>query len=116
LEALSKGANEIGMSVERMIELLGSPLDIYLNETTHWKCVPSAVWEYVIGGYQIIKKWLSYRDVSVMDRPLSKEEAREVTSMVRRIAAIILMTDTLNSNYIASRDNNYTWPTENDAR
>jgi hypothetical protein len=112
LEALSKGASEIGMSLERAIELLGSPLDIYLNETTHWKCVPSAVWEYVIGGYQIIKKWLSYRDVSVMNRPLSKEEAREVTSMVRRIAAIILMTDNLNSNYISSRDNNYSWPTQ----
>ena len=24
--------------------------------------VPAAVWEYTIGGYQVLKKWLSYRE------------------------------------------------------
>lgn len=112
LDALSVGASEMGLSVERAIELLGNPLDIYLNEATHWRCVPSAVWEYVIGGYQVIKKWLSYREESVLGRPLTKDEAREVTSMIRRIAAILLMTDALNSNYASSRDNSYPWPME----
>ena len=36
-------------------------LDIYLNEKAYWENVPQAVWDYTIGGYQVIKKWLSYR-------------------------------------------------------
>src|SRR5439155_21257575 len=36
--------------------------DIYLNGVAYWKNVPQRVWEYTIGGYQVIKKWLSYRE------------------------------------------------------
>jgi hypothetical protein len=27
-----------------------------------WLNVPETVWDYTIGGYQVIKKWLSYRE------------------------------------------------------
>jgi Type ISP C-terminal specificity domain len=72
--------------------------------------VPEAAWEYFIGGYQVIKKWLSYREEAVLGRELTKDEAREVTAMVRRITAIVLMTDELNANYVAARDKPYAWP------
>ena len=76
-----------------------------VNDVATWLAVPSSVWEYRIGGYQVIKKWLSYREESVLGRPLTKDEAREVTGMVRRIASIVLMADELNSNYAAAKDN-----------
>ncbi|MBL9180720.1 MAG: hypothetical protein JNN17_01150 [Verrucomicrobiaceae bacterium] len=34
-------------------------LDIHLNATTRCKDVPEAVCNYTLGGYQILKKWLS---------------------------------------------------------
>ena len=43
-------------------DLLGeSTHDIYLNETASWRNVPERVWDFAIGGYQVMKKWLSYR-------------------------------------------------------
>jgi Type ISP C-terminal specificity domain/N-6 DNA Methylase len=106
------GADEISALGHKAIEILGRPLDLLLNDVATWHAVPANVWEFRIGGYQVVKKWLSYREESVLGRPLTKDEAREVTSMVRRIAAIMLMTDALNSNYASSRDNSYSWPTE----
>ena len=52
---------------------------------------PRNVWEYRIGGYQVIKKWLSYREDKILGRALKPEEAREVTNIARRIAAILLL-------------------------
>jgi hypothetical protein len=109
-EAIRKGAKILGIDNERVFELLGPPLDIYLNTKTCWRCVPTAVWEYFIGGYQVIKKWLSYREEAILGRALTKEEAREVTGIVRRLASIVLMTDKLNANYSAIRDAAVTWP------
>jgi Type ISP C-terminal specificity domain len=82
---------------------LGRPIDAYLNDQTFWTAVPETVWEYRIGGYQVIKKWLSYRSLELLGRPLSVEESRHVTNMARRLAIIVLMTDELNANYAACR-------------
>jgi hypothetical protein len=111
-DAIRKGANQLGIEEVHAFELLGPPLDVFLNATTCWRCVPTAVWEYFIGGYQVIKKWLSYREESILGRPLTKEEARELTGIVRRLAAIVLMTDELNANYSAVRDNAFSWSPE----
>jgi hypothetical protein len=32
--------------------------DVYLNESACWQNIPAPVWDYTIGGYQVIKKWL----------------------------------------------------------
>lgn len=82
--------------------LLGDAcFDIYLNERAYWRCVPARVWDYYIGGYQVIKKWLSYREHKLLGRPITDVEAREVTNMARRIAAILLLTPALDANYRA---------------
>lgn len=73
--------------------------DVYLNESVCWKDVPTPVWEYTIGGYQVIKKWLSYREFELLGRALTPDEAREVTHMARRIAALILLQPELDKNY-----------------
>ena len=75
--------------------------DVYLNESACWKDIPAPVWDYTIGGYQVIKKWLSYREQELLHRPLTPDEAREVTHMARRIAALILLQPGLDRNYQA---------------
>ena len=32
--------------------------DVYLNDRAYWRNVPVAVWNYQLGGYQVLKKWL----------------------------------------------------------
>ena len=75
--------------------------DVYLNESACWKDIPAPVWDYTIGGYQVIKKWLSYREHGLLGRALTPDEAREVTHMARRIAALILLQPELDRNYQA---------------
>ncbi len=84
--------------------------DIYLNETVYWKNVPERVWEYTLGGYQVLKKWLSYRELELLGRPLKPEEARYVTEVVRRIAAILLLGPALDANYAAVKADTWPWP------
>jgi hypothetical protein len=75
--------------------------DVYLNESACWQNIPAPVWDYTIGGYQVIKKWLSYREHELLGRALTPDEAREVTHMARRIAALILLQPELDQNYQA---------------
>jgi hypothetical protein len=92
-------------------ELLGGTTnDIHLNDTAYWRNVPEKVWDYTIGGYQVIKKWLSYREHELLGRPLTADEVREVTHMARRIAALILLQPELDRNYQAVKDDTYAWP------
>ena len=65
--------------------------DIYLNETAFWRNVPAAVWTYKLGGYQVLKKWLSYRERGVLKRPLTPPEVLDLMRIARRIAAILTM-------------------------
>lgn len=65
------------------------------------------VWDYTIGRYQVIKKWLSYRELELLGCPLTPDEAREVMNMARRIAAIVLLEPALNANYQAVKDATY---------
>jgi len=59
-DALKAGFVAAEIPEARGFELLGRPVDVYLNGTTYWRAVPEQVWEFYIGGYQVIKKWLSY--------------------------------------------------------
>lgn len=54
-----------------------------------------------IGGYQVLKKWLSYRDHSITGRPLAAEEVGHLQQTARRIAAILLLGSDLDSSYRA---------------
>ena len=62
--------------------------DIYLNGGAFWRNVPAAVWNYRLGGYQVLKKWLSYRERDVFDRPLRPEEVQRFTDTARRVATV----------------------------
>ena len=85
-------------------------LDIFLNDVAYWENVPRAVWDFTIGGYQVIKKWLSYREKAMLGRGLTMEEAEYVTEMVRRLAALILLQPDLDANYEAAKAETWEWP------
>jgi len=76
--------------------------DIYLNDRTCWRNVPAPVWEYTIGGYQVIKKWLSYRERALLGRGLTLDEVRYVTELARRLAALVALQPDLDANYRAT--------------
>lgn len=63
--------------------------------------MPAAVWRFTIGGYQVIKKWLSYREVDLLGRPLTTEELTHVRDIVRRLTVLLLLTPALDYNYRA---------------
>ena len=63
--------------------------DVYLNDRAYWRNVPAAVWHYKLGGYQVLKKWLSYRERPILHRPLLPEEVQHFTNTACRIAAIL---------------------------
>ena len=79
----------IGEAVSTLGE---TTFDIYLNDRAYWRNVPAAVWSYKLGGYQVLKKWLSYRERKVLGRVLLPEEVQHFTDTARRIAAILLVT------------------------
>ena len=64
--------------------------DIWLNGKTLWRNVPAAVWNYRLGGYQVLKKWLSYRERDILGRPLHPEEVQNFAFTARRVGAILL--------------------------
>ena len=79
------------------IPVLGErTFDIHLNGEAFWRNVPAAVWTYRLGGYQVLKKWLSYREHAVLGRPLLDDEIQHFMDTARRIAAILLLTRTAN--------------------
>ncbi|AMR29370.1 hypothetical protein A0257_21235 [Hymenobacter psoromatis] len=76
-------------------------VDVHLNEDVYWANLPVGVWGYTLGGYQVLKKWLSYRSFDVLGRSLHLHEMMEFTHIARRIAALLLLYPALNANYEA---------------
>lgn len=111
LMAIREGATRLGLSLEQALDHLGkNTYDIYLNNNAFWKNIPVKVWDYTVGGYQVIKKWLSYRERDILGRGLTLDEAREVTNMARRISAILLLEPKLDENYRIIKQSSYPWP------
>lgn len=76
-------------------------LDVFLNADAYWRNVPETVWSFTIGGYQVLKKWLSYREKDLLGRTLTPGEVRYVRDVARRLAALRLMAPDLDANYRA---------------
>ena len=75
------------------IPVLGEKtLDVYLNDHAFWRNVPAAIWDYKLGGYQVLKKWLSYRESDVLGRALTPEEVLYFAEMTRRVGGMLRFT------------------------
>ena len=86
--------------------------DVYLNDNAYWKNVPLPAWEYTLGGYQVLKKWLSYREQALLGRPLTVDEVTYLRDVIRRIASLLLLGPELDANCTAVKANAYQWPRE----
>ncbi len=96
------------LTLDGALTLLGETcVDVHLNGNTQWSGVPINVWNYTLGGYQVLKKWLSYREFTaeptspLLHRALRPEEAAYFAQVVRRIAAILLLGPALDASYSA---------------
>ena len=83
------GQNKTVMPGQGKLTQHSEAVDVWLNDHTYWANVPRPVWQYRLGGYQVLKKWLSYRDHKVLARPLKLDEVNHFTQTARRIAAIL---------------------------
>ena len=84
------------------ISVLGEKtLDVYLNDQAFWRNVPAAIWGYKLGGYQVLKKWLSYRERDVLGRALLLEEVLYFAEIARRIGGILQLRGEQESSYNA---------------
>jgi hypothetical protein len=109
--AVTEGAAALGLSEADAFARLGEKtFDVYLNEVAFWRNVPARVWGYHVGGYQVVKKWLSYRERKVLGRDLAAGEVNEVRDMARRIAALLLLEPALDENYQSVKQNAYAGP------
>ena len=81
-----------------LLELIGdSAIDIHINDESRWLGVPSKVWAYQLGGHQVLKKWLSYRESDVLGRALRGDEILHFAQTARRITEILSMGPTLDA-------------------
>ncbi|MGD0339013.1 MAG: type ISP restriction/modification enzyme [Bacteroidota bacterium] len=64
---------------------------VYINPDKYFAGVPSEVWEYHIGGYQVAEKWLKDRK----GRTLSSEEIATYVNVVTAIAETIKIQESL---------------------
>ena len=85
-------ADERTPLADAVTTLGNTTFDVYLNDRAYWLNIPEAVWNYQLGGYQVLKKWLSYRETKVLGRSLLPEEVQHFTDTARRMAAILMLT------------------------
>lgn len=104
MAAFDAGLPALTLDRAGILGLLGDgTVNVHLNADACWSNVPEKVWGYKLGGYQVIKKWLSYRERPILERPLKPEEVQYVSQMIRRIAAILLLSPELDANYNAAK-------------
>ena len=97
--------NPAEAACKKQADLLGkSTRNVWMNEASFWRNVPDVVWNTHIGGYQVLKKWLSYRDGSIIGRPLSEDEVTRVQGIARRLTALKLLGPDLDENFKACAD------------
>lgn len=72
---------------------------VWLNDRAYWSGISDEVWNYTLGGYQVLKKWLSYRETALLGRELKIDEIEYFTAMARRIATVLEMGIKLDDNY-----------------
>ncbi len=68
---------------------------IYVNKTQYFEPVPLELWEYQIGGYQVLAKWLKDRQ----ERPLNLEEIKTYCRVVTAIQQTIALQEEIDALY-----------------
>ena len=75
----------------------------------YWRNVPAAAWVFTIGGYQVLEKWLSYRERPLLGRDLEMAEVMDVSRIARHLATLALLQPALDENYREIKAGAYEW-------
>jgi hypothetical protein len=111
LVSLQKCCSSFGLVPDDALHRLGEKtFDVFLNEKVFWRNMPAKVWNYTIGGQQVMKKWLSYREFGVLKRDISPDETRTLSMIAKRIASILLLEPSLDASYRRVIGDSYKWP------
>lgn len=94
-----RGMVERRASTQDELSLGDHTNDIFANTGALWRHVPRCAWDYTLGGYQVLKKWLSYREQDLLGRPLSLDEIKSFSAVARRITALTMLSPSLETNY-----------------
>lgn len=104
-EALTQIGNRHNINLDSVLLLLGTKaVDVHVNGTAGWLAVPAKVWSYTLGGYPVLKKWLSYRESELIGRALRGGEMLHFAKTVRRIIEILCMGPALDAAYTHARE------------
>ncbi len=68
---------------------------VYVNKTQYFAPVPLELWEYQVGGYQVLHKWLKDRK----DRPLSMDEIKTYCRIVTALKVMIEIQEEIDALY-----------------
>jgi len=60
-------------------------LRVYINMEQYFEKIPKAIWEYQIGGYQVLSKWLKDRKGKILSLEDVKHYCNIVTSIKKTI-------------------------------
>lgn len=83
--------------------------DLFLNDDAYFANVPELVWNYQLGGYPVLKKWLGYRQADRRDgKPLADDERRWFRQVIQRIAALLALGPSLDNLYQETAANAFT--------
>jgi hypothetical protein len=87
----------------------GQTGDLFLNEDAYFANVPELVWNYQLGGYPVLKKWLGYRQADRRDgNSLTDDERRWFRQIIQRIAALLALGPSLDVLYQDAAANAFT--------
>ena len=107
---LSQLATRHDLDLDSMFGVIGEQaVDVHINADAKWEGVPSKVWAFTLGGYQVLKKWLSYREAAVLGRSLTGDEALHFAKTARRITEILCMGPALDATHALARDCAVPW-------
>lgn len=83
--------------------------DLYLNDDALFANVPELIWTFQLGGYPVLKKWLSYRQADRREgNPLTDDERRWFRQIIQRLGALLALGPTLDMLYQEAASNAFT--------
>lgn len=74
-----------GSDIVKRVQYSPEELRIYINDEQYFECIPKEVWDFYIGGYRVIDRYLKYRK----DRTLTLEEIQHIGSIANILQATI---------------------------
>jgi predicted helicase len=90
-----KGDSRVARGLSQGLRYEPKEERVYINKTQYFAPVPLELWEYQIGGYQVLEKWLKDRQ----DRPLTLEEIKTYCRVVTAIQRTIALQEEIDALY-----------------